>query len=127
MRREQTLVFTNKSELIQRPTPSQGHKLQGMNPRNVLTFSARIYKVGINPCVAVPARVSEAFNRRGYIRVRGTVNRFAIRSTLVPIRGGRHRLYINGTTRDGAHVVVGDHIHVRLNLNRARRRRVPSS
>ena len=37
------------------------------------TFSAAIYKTGINPCVDVPMRVTRAFGRRGYVRVRATL------------------------------------------------------
>ena len=37
-------------------------------------FSAKIYKLGINPCVDVPKSVSDIFGRRGYVPVEGTLN-----------------------------------------------------
>jgi hypothetical protein len=89
------------------------------------TFSATIKKVGINPCVDPPARVSKAFGIRGYVPVRGTLNgnngkRFT--QTLVPIGDGRHRLFVNGPMLKSATVAVGDRIEVSLTLNRSVRK-----
>lgn len=86
-------------------------------------FSAVIYKLGINPCVEVPLRVSKAFNKRGYIYIAGTVNQTPIRATLVPIGGGRHRLFINGDMIKRSKVAVGDRIT--LTLHTASPRSVP--
>lgn len=80
-------------------------------------FEARIFKVGINPCVAVPGRVSRAFARRGYAPVKGTLNRFPIQATLVPVGGGRHRLYLNTEMRRGAGVEVGDTVRVSIQID----------
>jgi hypothetical protein len=77
-------------------------------------FSARIYKLGINPCVDVPARVSQAFGERGYVPVKGTLNGHPIRATLVPKGAGRHRLFINGEMRRQAGVDTGDRIQLEL-------------
>lgn len=78
------------------------------------TFSAKIYKLGINPCVDVPEHVSQAFERKGYVPVKGKLNDEPIRATLVPIGEGRHRLFINGDMRKRAQVDVGDCIHLAL-------------
>lgn len=75
-------------------------------------FSARIYKLDINPCVDVPKRVSQAFGMRGYVPVKGTLNGRPIRATLVPTGGGRHRLFINGDMRKRTGVDTGDRIHL---------------
>ncbi len=64
--------------------------------------------------MAVPADVSRALAKRGHVPVKGSVNGFPIRATLVPTGGGRHRLYINGEMRKGAGVGVGDEIMVTL-------------
>src|SRR3989304_1427184 len=76
------------------------------------TFSGAIYKTGINPCVDVPLRVTRAFGRRGYVRVR---------TTLVPVGDGRHLLYVNGAMRKGAGIDVGDTIRVALEIDDAPR------
>ena len=76
------------------------------------TFSAAIYKTGINPCVDVPMRVTRAFGRRGYVRVR---------ATLVPVGDGRHLLCVNGAMRKGAGIDVGDTIRVALEIDDAPR------
>ena len=82
------------------------------------TFKAKIYKIGINPYVRVPKRVSKAFNIRGNIPVMGKLNNLPIRATLVPIGGGRHRLYINGAMRKRATVDVGDTVHLQLEIDK---------
>ncbi len=81
------------------------------------TFSAVIQKVGINPCVDVPEQVSKAFTRRGYVPVKGQLNGHPIRATLVPVGGGRHRLYINTEMRKAAGVGVGDLVFLKLALD----------
>lgn len=77
-------------------------------------FFATIFKIGINPCVDVPARVSNALGRTGYIPVQGTLNGHAFRAGLVSLGGGRHRLFINGEMRRAAGVDVDDRINVVL-------------
>ena len=80
-------------------------------------FSAVIYKQGINPCVDVPVRVSQAFQRKGYIPVRGMLNKNPFKATLVPTGQGKYRLYINGVMRKQAGVAVGDKIRIELGLD----------
>jgi hypothetical protein len=87
-------------------------------------FSATIRKVGINPYVDVPKNASTFFGRRGNVPVHGLLNRVAIRATLVPVGGGRHRLYVNGDMRKKANVKVGDRIQLALKLD-TQSRRVP--
>lgn len=90
-------------------------------------FSARIYKLGINPCVDVPERVCAHFGKRGYVPVTGALNGHRIRATLVPKGGGRHRLYINGAMRRRAGVDTGDLVRLSLGLDTASREiRVPA-
>ncbi len=84
-------------------------------------FSTRIYQHGINPCVDVPRAVSAAFNRRRHIPVKGTIDGHSFRATLVPIGGGRHRLYINGFMRKATGVAVGDRVRLALELDPASR------
>ncbi|MFQ5890917.1 MAG: YdeI/OmpD-associated family protein [Gemmatimonadota bacterium] len=80
-------------------------------------FSSRIYKLGINPCVDVPKRVSNAFGLRGYVPVEGTMNGHRIRATLVPKGRGFHRLYVNGAMRRAAGVGVGDVVELELRFD----------
>jgi hypothetical protein len=84
-------------------------------------FKARIRKVGINPCVDPPARVTAVFGIRGYVPVRGTVNGKRFTQTLVPIGGGRHRLFINGPMMKAARLDVGDTVAVSMRIDRASR------
>lgn len=81
------------------------------------TFSAPVHQTGSNPYVDIPMRVSRALGQRGYIPVKGRINRFAFRGTLVPLGEGRHRLFVNGTMRRGAGVVVGDRVRVSLEID----------
>ncbi len=87
-------------------------------------LSAIIRKIGINPYVDVPLKISRAIKKRGYVPIAGTVNGKPMRTTLVPIGKGRHRLFINGGMRDRAGVDVGDRIEVALRVD-LRSRAVP--
>ncbi len=80
-------------------------------------FSAKIYKLGINPCVDVPARVSRAVSKRGFVPVVGDLNGHPIRANLVPIGNNRHRLFINGEMRQAARVDEGDVVQLTLELD----------
>lgn len=85
------------------------------------TFSAPIHKTALNPYVDIPMRVSRALGRRGYIPVKGRINRFAFRATLVPVGEGRHRLFVNGTMRRSTGVGVGDRVRITLEIDNAPR------
>jgi Domain of unknown function (DUF1905)/Bacteriocin-protection, YdeI or OmpD-Associated len=80
-------------------------------------FTAKVYKVGINPCVDVPLRVSQAFGKRGYIPVEGTLDGEPIAATLVPTGGGHHRLYLNTDMRKRAGVDAGDRVKIELAID----------
>jgi hypothetical protein len=71
-------------------------------------FSAVIKKAGINPYVDVPDEVRAMVGGKGFIPVRVSIDGFAARSTLVPVRDGQHRLYVNTAMRTGAGVGIGD-------------------
>jgi hypothetical protein len=80
-----------------------------------------IQRLGPNPYVDVPARLSRAFAphaRAGRIAVRGTLNATPFRATLIPARRGRHRLFVNGGLRAAAGVAVGDTVFVSLRPTR---------
>ena len=77
-------------------------------------FSQNIYKVGLDPCVEVPRRVSDDLCKTGYIPVSGTINDHPFRSTLVPVGSWRHRLYISAQLQKEARVGLGDLITVVL-------------
>jgi hypothetical protein len=81
-------------------------------------FSAKIKKVGINPYVDPPKRVTAPFKIRDYIAVKGTINGKKFAQTLVPVGGGKHRLFINGVMRAAANVDVGSWITVTLRPDR---------
>jgi hypothetical protein len=86
-------------------------------PKKSCEFSAKIYKVGVNPFVEVPESVSRCLKKTGYVPVTGTLNGFSIQATLVPVGNGRHRLYINVEMRKRAKVTVGDLINLALALD----------
>lgn len=96
-------------------------------PRKIMhRFSAKIQRVGVNPYVDVPARLTKHFGVRGYVPVTVRIGGGTVPSTLVPVGGGRHRLYINGIMRRLAAVDVGDRVAVGLVVDAASRMpRVP--
>jgi hypothetical protein len=63
--------------------------------------------------VFVPAKVSAAFGR-GRVNVRGAVEGVEIYTSLVPMQGGRHKLFLNGRVRKAAKIAPGDRVKVTL-------------
>jgi hypothetical protein len=58
-----------------------------------------------------PPEIVEAFGTRGRVPVRGTINGYPFRSSLMPM-GGQHCMAVNKTMRDGAKVKAGDLVDV---------------
>lgn len=80
-------------------------------------FESKVLNVGINPVVDIPRSVSERFRghaRAGRILIEGSLNGVPIHATLVPVAGGRHRLYVNAGMRAAAGVGVGDRVRLEL-------------
>ena len=74
----------------------------------IFPFKARIYKVGINPCVKVPARITANMKAtKGYIPVKGIIEDHPFEQTLCPVKNDLYRLYVNGPMLKGANVKVG--------------------
>jgi len=54
-------------------------------------FEAKIDKVGINPCVKVPTRITRLMiPEKGYIPIKGKIEKYNFRQTLVPVRDAIH-------------------------------------
>lgn len=87
------------------------------------TFSAKIYKVGINPCVKVPRRITSQMDpKRGYIPVRGEIGGHRFEQTLVAVKNEPYRLYVNGLMLKGAGAAVGDTVQFTITQTTAKRR-----
>ena len=75
-------------------------------------FKARIYKVGINPCVKVPAAITAKLTAtKGYIPVKGKIQHHFFQQTLCPVKNEEYRLYVNGPMMKGADIKVGQTAH----------------
>ncbi len=61
--------------------------------------------------LSAPFDVEETFGTRARVPVRGTINGFPFRSSLMPM-GGCHRMVVNKALRDGAGVRAGDTVSV---------------
>jgi len=82
-------------------------KLDGMEGSSVAALSA-------------PFDVEKVFGTRARVPVRGTINGFPFRSSLIPMRGC-HRMVVNKTMREGAGVKAGDTVKVMLERDDAPR------
>ena len=77
--------------------------------RDAISFEAEIYRVGINPCVDVPVRITERMEAsKGYVRVKGKIKSYSFQQTLVPVKNADYRLYVNGFMLKGSNSKVGD-------------------
>ena len=81
-------------------------------------FSAAIRKVGINPCVDVPEKITKSFGIKGHIPVKGKINGKNFIQTLVPLGNGGHRLYISTYMRQSAKVGVRNKLKITLEIDK---------
>ena len=71
-------------------------------------FKTEIYKTGINYCVDVPGKITSAMTAtKGYIKIKGTVNEFPFKKSLVSVKDGLYRLFVNIPTLKGANTAAG--------------------
>ncbi len=75
----------------------------------------------MNVALDVPAQVSDAFGLRGHVPVVGTADGAELTATLVPVGGGRHRLFLNGAVRGAIGKGAGDSVEIRVRLDRSDR------
>jgi hypothetical protein len=88
------------------------------------TFSGtleRMEGVGTWIYVEVPFDVEKAFDAAGQVKVKGTVNGAAFRSSLMPNGDGTHFLVVNKSLRDKARADVGAKVRVSVELDQAPR------
>lgn len=72
-------------------------------------FTAIIYKTGINLCVDVPGRItSKMVAVKGYIPVKGEIEGHPYIQTLVPVKNGPYRLFVNSSMLKGSGTGPGD-------------------
>jgi hypothetical protein len=67
--------------------------------------------------VDVPAAVSAAIDKKGFVPIIGSINGAPVRSSLSPSRGGRHHLLLNREVRTAAGVEPGDRVKVVLRVD----------
>ncbi len=81
----------------------------------MINFKAKIYKVVINTCVDVPAAVTKKMvAMKGYIKVKGAINDFNFIKTLVPVKGGPYRLFVNMQMLKGSASEIGDTVNLSI-------------
>jgi hypothetical protein len=86
-----------------------------------LTFTARVAAVSMGVpfyVVPVPAAVSAALGP-GRVHVVGTVNGVSLQTSLTPVAGGGHRLFLNRRVREAAKLEPGDRARVALERDEA--------
>jgi hypothetical protein len=82
------------------------------------SFSAKIYKVGINPCVEVPLNITSKMTAtKGYIPVKGKIKGHSFTQTLCPVKNAPYRLYVNGPMLKGSDTKLGDKVKFTLEQN----------
>lgn len=89
-------------------------------------FSAKIYKVGINPCVKVPLRITKQMKPvKGYIPIKGRIQNHTFIQTLVPVKGEGFRLYVNGPMLKGSCTKLGDTVNFEIKQDVKRKNQMP--
>jgi hypothetical protein len=73
------------------------------------SFKAQIYQTGINWAVDVPDEVTtQLLKQKGYIKIKGQINGFDFTQTLVPVKNGPYRLFVNYLMMKGGKTAVGE-------------------
>jgi hypothetical protein len=89
-------------------------------------FKAKIYKVGINPCVKVPLRITkQMIPLKGYITIQGKIKNHNFIQTLVPVKGEGYRLYVNGPMLKGSGTKLGDMVNFEIKQDVKQKNRMP--
>jgi hypothetical protein len=71
-------------------------------------FKAKIYKTGINWCVDLPAKITQRMtSEKGRIKIKGQINGFDFTKTLMPVKNGPHRLFVNLQMMKGGKTALG--------------------
>ena len=72
-------------------------------------FKANIYKTGINLCVDVPKEITELLTaNKGRINIKGQINGFDFTKTLMPVKNGPYRLFVNRAMIKGGKTALGE-------------------
>lgn len=72
-------------------------------------FKAKIYKTGINWCVDVPNEITELLPaEKGRIYIKGKINGFDFTKTLMPVKNGLYRLFVNQAMMKGGKTALGE-------------------
>ena len=90
-------------------------------PGAKLTFSATIHKLGINPCVDVPANIvatllQTANKKNAPVQVKCDLNGTKFDANVVRYMGN-WRLYLNTPVRKSARKDVGDRVKIKLSYD----------
>lgn len=87
-----------------------------------LRFKVKIAgrEAGAVAVITPPVDVPEFFGTRARVPVRGTINGFPFRSSLMPM-GGCHRMPVNQFLRTGAGVEAGDTVEVVMERDEEKR------
>ena len=98
-----------------------------MNGKHEHRFAGLLYELPsnyshiMNVALDVPAAVSDAFGLRGHVPVVGTADGAELTATLVPVGGGRHRLFLRSAVRGAIGKGAGDAVESRIRLDRSDR------
>jgi hypothetical protein len=87
-----------------------------------LKFTVKIVgrEVGAVAAITPPVDVPEVFGTKGRVAVRGTINGYPFRSSLMSM-GGCHMMPVNRTLREGAGVEAGNMVEVVMERDEAER------
>jgi hypothetical protein len=92
-----------------------------MPKKNFTAKLDRFEGVGTWIYADVPFDVEKVFGRNGQVKVKGTVNGVAFRSSLMPHGDGTHFLVVNKAVRERARVDVGKPVRVVLEIDAEKR------
>ena len=73
--------------------------------------------VGTWTYLDVPFNVEDAFCKKGQVKVKGTINDFPYRSSVMPHGDGTHYMVVNQTIREAIGLNRGDKVNVTMEID----------
>ncbi|MCZ6688515.1 MAG: YdeI/OmpD-associated family protein [Planctomycetota bacterium] len=98
--------------------------IRAKRPRVTKEFTVKLRAggpTGTQAVMSIPFDASKVFGPRPIIPVRGTVNGFEFRKSLMPIGGGKFVMMLHRVLKRGARVEVGDRVKVVMERDTAPR------
>lgn len=87
-----------------------------MASKKSVSFTASVYKVGVNPTISIPEDVARKLGISGFTKIKGKINNVEFETTLIPVDHKPHILYVKPDLRQKIGIDFGDVANLTIQL-----------